>query len=264
MSPRASLPFPTLSHVAVRVSAPCPPEFRRALEDAEVRLPEDTLRALESYTQLLLGAGELLNLTAFREPESIWSKLLLDALLLTPLLGRFGAGCRGIDVGCGAGIPGIPLALALPELHVTLLDGTSKKIAFVQHVLGELGLRNARALVGRAEVLAAAKPVGSHREAYDVVVARAVAPLRTLLELTVPFAKAPTEGAGTPGGLILLPKGEHASDELAQAGTAMQQLGVELAAVKVTATGQVLLFEKRVHTPERFPRRDGTPKRNPL
>lgn len=282
---RAALNLPRLADV----DAPAPPaELAAVLGEHGVALAPAQLQQLQKYVGLLLASNRLMNLTALQQPEEVWLRLLLDALLLAPALAALPDGARVLDVGCGAGIPGMPLAVACPRLSFTLLDATAKKVDFVAHAARELGLGNVSPLVGRAEALAAApahgareaRPAGdaggpgegapgeprrrpaSHRESFDVVTARAVAPLRLLLELTAPFARAPEPGRA--GGRLLLTKGQNAEHELQEAHNASQQLGVRHVETISLPTGKVLSFEKHAPTPPQYPRGNGLPKRRPL
>ena len=270
---RPRLALPGREAAAAQFPCACPADFAGALLEARVELRAGMLEQLRTYIQLLTAAGELMNLTAIREPEAIWMKLVLDALMLVPTLGDLPDGSRGVDVGCGGGIPGLPLAIALPGLRFTLVDATEKKIEFVKHAIAELGLGNAEAVVGRAETLASARPRGPAREGYDFVVARALAPLPVLLELTAPFARAPAAASAaepgpgateSSGGRLVLVKGERATEELGESENALQRLKVRHVTTHQTPTGQILVFEKRAPTPQKYPRGNGVPKRSPL
>lgn len=223
-------------------------------------LDPEAVAPMARYHALIEETNRHTNLTRITsEPEAV-IKHALDALLfMLPLAGRPAPG-HVIDVGAGAGLPGIPLALANPGWGVTLVDAVGKKVAFMERAIEALGLgERARALHGRSEDLGR-EP--AHRDAYDLVVARALAPLNVLVELTAPFAR--------PGGLLVFSKGARAQEELAEAGKALAELRLKpLAPVVVTlpeGAGErtLLVFEKRAPTPAGYPRKAGTPAKSPL
>ena len=158
-------------------------------------------------------------------------------------------------MGTGGGLPGIPLAIAMPTMKFTLLEATGKKAEFLRHAIGPaaLGLTNADVLSSRAE---AAGREPDRRDAYDAAVARAVGPLAVIAELTTPLVRA--------GGLIVLVKGERADDELAAAKAALHLLHATHVGTVQTPTGRLVVLEKQRLTPKMYPRRDGEPKRAPL
>ena len=166
---------------------------------------------------------------------------------------------KAIDVGTGAGIPGLVMKIALPELHVTLLDSIGKRTNFLIEVANELELTDLQVINGRAEDLA---QEFSHREQYDVVVARGVARLAELAELTIPFAKI--------GGTVILPKSQGVSGEVAEAGGAAEILGAAPAlTLEIDKPGQsppddMVYWMKISSTPEEFPRKVGIPHQSPL
>lgn len=231
-----------------------PPSFVEACERMGVVFDEGDTEKLGHYLALMLDANETTNLTAIKDPAQAWTRHIQDSLTLISLLADLGPGARVIDVGSGGGCPGIPIAIAMPDLKVTLLEATGKKTAFLERVASVLGLSNVTVLNGRAETFAAHK--SPHREAYDVAMARAVGPIAVVAELTVPFAKM--------GGQILLIKGQKAEEELEAASKAMHMLKVVHAGTIESETGRIVVLDKRVATPNTYPRRDGEPKRTPL
>ncbi len=220
--------------------------------DDSLGLLEPSQRAqLSEYIELLLSSAQLFNLTAIQDRSEAWNRHVVESLRLLPLLGP---GKRLIDVGSGGGLPGLVLAIARPDLSVTLLEATAKKAKFLEQTGAALGLVNLGVIAQRAEIAGA---VGSpHRETFDIVTARAVAPLRVLVELTAPFARV--------GGLIVAVKGEKAAAELEAAANAFWTLHVEHESTLRQPTASVVLLRKQAATPPKYPRRSGEPKRNPL
>lgn len=212
---------------------------------------------------MLLHANTRMNLTAVRDPNEAWDKHIFDALTLMPLLSELEAGAGVIDIGSGGGLPGIPLAIAMPHLRFTLMDATAKKCDYLTQATAALGLTNTRVICARAEALGqdrgrktATGREDPHRECYDLAMARGVGPIAMLAELTLPLVKV--------GGLVLMTKGQRAEEELAQAKQALHMLHAAHAGTVDTPTGKVVVIEKLRRTPRDYPRRDGEPKRAPL
>ncbi|MCL4742323.1 MAG: 16S rRNA (guanine(527)-N(7))-methyltransferase RsmG [Phycisphaerales bacterium] len=244
------------------------PEFLAAAGAVGVEFEPGDVERLGRYLGLLLETNRSFNLTAITEPAQAWMRLIFDALTLLPLLADLPKRGRVLDVGSGGGLPGVPLAILMPNLEFTLLEATGKKAEFLGTVAARLGLTNLAVVNERAE--RAAHDRGSKGErtepgvagtvglrgSFDAVTARALGPLATAAELTVPFAKV--------GGLILLVKGQRAEEELAEAQEALHLLHASHAATVETPTGRIVVLEKFHHTPKAYPRRDGEPKRTPL
>lgn len=213
---------------------------------------------LAGFRNLILDWSRKFNLTALLEAESIDGRLIAESLRLAPFL-PVRPGLRAIDVGTGAGIPGIPLAIARPDIAFTLVDSTGKKIRFVELVSAELGLANVTAIHNRSELLAH-DPV--HREQYDIGLARAVTQLAALAELILPFLVI--------GGRALLPKGEEVTDELARAQDAISMLGGSLeraellSQVSCCGVTRLIILDKIGTSLVRYPRRPGLPEHDPL
>lgn len=244
------------------------PEFLAALDELGVELEPGDGERLGRYLGLLLETNRAFNLTAITDPGQAWMRLIFDALTLVPLLAELPARACVLDVGSGGGLPGVPLAIVMPQLDFTLLEATGKKAEFLRTVAERLHLTNLTVVNDRAERAAhdrgpkdewagrsLAGPVGL-RGSFDAVTARALGPLATAVELTVPFAKV--------GGLVLLVKGQRAEEELAAAQEALHLLHAAHAATVETPTGRIVVLEKFHHTPKVYPRRDGEPKRAPL
>lgn len=229
-----------------------------ALELFDIDLTQEQIEQFVIYDRLLREWNEKLNLTGIIEPEDVRVRHFLDSLSVADVMG-FDAGDNVIDVGTGAGFPGLALAIAFPQIDVTLLDSTQKKLRFLDAVIEEIGITNCRTVHGRAE------DVGQdlkHREQYDVVVARAVALLPTLLEYLVPLAKV--------GGFCIAMKGESAQREVDESKRSLFVLKAEAKPVvpiqlpSVENTHYLVTIEKLDKTPSIYPRQAGTPKKKPI
>lgn len=214
--------------------------------------PHD-LDRFQMHLDRLYEANQQFNLTAVRDADEAWVRHIFDSLTLLPLLASLDAGARVADVGSGGGAPGLPLAIAMPELSFTLIESTGKKAEFLKETASALRLENVRVVKERAEVVGADR---DHRETYGAVTARALGPLRVALELTTPLLKV--------GGLGLFIKGAKADEEIAGAKTALRELRTAVIEVVQTPTGRIVVVEKRQPAPRKYPRRPGEPKRAPL
>lgn len=228
-----------------------------------LKLSAEQIECFARYQAELLVWNERFNLTAIAEPSDVQVKHFLDSLTVVKALpppgkGRLSANTL-LDVGSGAGFPGVPLAIVRPALKVVLLEATEKKCGFMEHVIAELGLENVRVRNGRAEDLAY---LPGQRESYDVVVSRAVGSLATLAELCLPFARV--------GGRMIAPKKTGIDDEVASAANAIAKLGGRLAPPVVVRLPvldeerQLIVVEKIRPTPISYPRRAPLPARSPL
>jgi len=217
-----------------------------------LELPEQIRQTLCAFGSAVVKQNEVMNLTAITEPDQVAKLHLLDSL--TVLKAADLAGKRVIDVGCGAGFPGVPLKIACPEMKLTLLDSLGKRMNWLEQVLPTLGVE-ARCVTARAEDAAA-----DCRESYDYATSRAVARLNILLELTAPFVKV--------GGAVLAMKGAAAREELAEAQNAIRQLGLKLEQVlefPIDGTAHsVIVLRKVKPTPPKYPRRYAKIKQQPL
>ena len=218
-------------------------------------LGTEAVPALEAFSALLLERNQVMNLTAITEPKDVAALHLLDSLALVGLAGLERQNV--VDVGTGAGFPGVPLAIALPELRVTLLDSLGKRVNFLQESCGILGLSNVRCIHGRAEEFAL-----KHREGFDVAVSRAVAALPVLCELCLPLVKV--------GGQFLAMKSSHTEEEIGQAKAGISLLGGRIIAVKdyviptTDVVHRLVIVEKISPTPKKYPRRFAQMKKQPL
>lgn len=225
-----------------------------------IALQRGQVERFERYGRELLAWNQRLNLTAITAWDEIITKHFLDSLTVALALPKpVGPGTGILDVGAGAGFPGIPLKIAFPEIRLALLESAKKKAAFLEQVTQALGLKGVTVIAERAEE-AARMP--EHREAYQVVVARALAPFPVLVELTLPFS--------TVGGMVVAQKKGDIALEIAQAGPALQRLGGRLRECRPVALpgledGRVLVIvDKVAATPQAYPRRPGMPAKRPL
>ena len=218
-----------------------------------LELPEQTRQTLCAFGSAVVKQNEVMNLTAITEPDQVAKLHLLDSL--TVLKAADLAGKRVIDVGCGAGFPGVPLAIACPEAKITLLDSLAKRMNWLETVLPQLEVSNARCVTARAE-----EEVTKCRETYDFATSRAVARLNILLELTAPYVRV--------GGAVLAMKGSAAREELEEAKSAISKLGLKLEEIRDFtidgATHSVIVLRKVKQTPPQFPRRYSKIKQSPL
>ena len=229
--------------------------FARVAEPYGVAVTPELAERLGIYARLLVEWNEKMNLTAITDPVGIAVKHFADSLTVAPLLpkGEFSL----IDVGTGAGFPGVPLALYRPDCKLTLLDSLNKRIDFLKEVCDDLGLTDVDCVHGRAEEFAAA-----HRESYDIVTSRAVANLQMLCELCLPLVKE--------GGYFLSMKAVDSDAELKLAYTAIKTLGGVVEQVKDyqipgTEVSHRLIYIKKVkETPKKYPRAFAKIKKNPL
>ena len=230
--------------------------MRALLESAGIFLKNEQLEQLETYREMLLDWNTRMDLTSVREGD-VAVRHFLDSLLplgtgeLVPASGKL------IDVGTGAGFPGLPLAVALPALQVMLLDAQEKRCAFLRAVTERLALKNVRVIHGRAEE-AARDP--ALREGFDAATARAVAGMRVLCEYLLPFVKV--------GGSALCWKGPAAVQELTEAENAIRLLGGGETKIWPMNCGEeqhvVVQVKKNCATAEKYPRKNGIPAKRPL
>ena len=214
-------------------------------------LTAEQAERFETYYALLIEWNKTRNLTAITEPAEVAQKHFFDSLAAAPLLK---AGARCIDVGTGAGFPGLPLLIMRPDLQMTLLDALNKRIEFLSFTLERLGLA-ADCVHLRAEDAGRSE---KYRQRFDAALTRAVAPLPVLLELTVPLVRV--------GGQSIAYKGDAAA-ELADAANACQALRCTLETIPVEAAygaRTLVVAKKRAETPGKYPHKAGTPSKQPL
>jgi len=231
--------------------------FADGLHQLGLELTEQQFDQFLRYKQELLDWNTRINLTAINDPAEIMLKHFLDSLSL--LMVYEVSDARLLDIGAGAGFPGLPLKIVRPQWQVLLLEATGKKVTFMRHIIETLQLYDVQAVHGRAEELAH-KP--EYRAAFDALTARAVASLPVLLEYAAPFCRV--------GGQIILPKKGDLAEELAQGKRAARQLGVVLKdSVAVRLPGledgrRLLVWEQVKKCPEQFPRSASVISKKPL
>lgn len=223
-----------------------------------IRLSHAQLSALRIYERELLDWNTRFNLTAIEKPEQVRSKHFLDSLSCLMVM-RDPYPQRLIDVGTGAGFPGVPLKIILPGMHLTLVESVGKKADFCRHILQKLELGGVEVIQERAETLG---QLAQYRERYDWAVARAVANMPVLIELLLPFVRV--------GGKALAMKGISAPSESHTAERAIRLLGGHLQRLLpvnlpgVADQRYLVVIDKVAATPPAYPRRAGMPAKNPL
>ena len=215
----------------------------------------------ESHLRHMLAWNARAGLTRVTDPDEVQTRHFVDSLSIAACLPRdaLGPGTSLIDVGSGAGLPGVPLKIAFPSASLALLEANGKKAAFLRELVGALGLENTGVVQARAEDAGRRQDL---REAFGLVVSRAVAPLEVLVELTLPFCRV--------GGVVVAQKGEDVSPELDRASNGIELLGGGSTRVcTITPPGSpvarsLVVIDKVSATPGRFPRRPGIPAKRPL
>ena len=231
-------------------------KFLKGLEELHIQLTEEQIQQFIKYYEMLVEKNKVMNLTAITEFDEVIEKHFLDSLSLIKVY-DLKKDISVLDMGTGAGFPGIPLKIAFPGLKVTLADSLNKRILFLQEVIDELHLENIEAVHARAEELGKNK---TYREMYDLVVSRAVANLSSLEEYCVPFVKI--------GGNFISYKSGEIEEEVANAKNATFLLGGKVKDVyKFDLYEQkrsFVIIEKVKGTPKTYPRKAGTPTKTPL
>ena len=226
--------------------------LKEGLTGLGLSLSEERQQKLCAFARAMVRKNEVMNLTAITEDTQVAKLHLLDSL--TVLCCADLKGKTLIDVGCGAGFPGVPLAIACPEAQVTLLDSLGKRITWLKEILPQLGIQ-AECVTARAE-----EAVASCRESYDIATSRAVARLNILLELLAPYVKV--------GGAVVALKGSAAKEELGECGDAMKKLGLRQEAFLEFpvdgASHALIVLRKVAPTPKAYPRRYAKIKQSPL
>lgn len=235
-------------------------KLRQKAGQMGIELDDNMLHQYDTFTAMLLERNKVMNLTAITDPDEVIDKHLADSISAGPLILGGVRKRRMIDVGTGAGFPGIPLKIAFDrELELTLMDSLNKRIGFLQEVKDRLGLSQTKAVHARAEDLARDK---AYREKFDICTSRAVANLSTLCEYCLPFVKT--------GGIFCAYKAPGADKEVEEAKKAIRLLGGKLEKVENltlpgTQIGRTLVIIKKIGaSPRIYPRKAGTPSKDPI
>ena len=230
--------------------------FIEELGKLEIVLTDQQLEQFEKYYEMLIEKNKVMNLTAITEFDEVIEKHFLDSINICHLL-DLQSEIRLLDLGTGAGFPGIPLKIVFPKLNVVLADSLNKRILFLKDVIQKLGLKDIEAIHGRAEELAR-QP--EYRENFDLCVSRAVANLSTLSEYCIPFVKE--------GGKFVSYKSGNCEEEINDSKKAVQLLGGKITKVDKFELGEAsrsfVVIDKVKTTAKRFPRKAGTPSKEPL
>jgi len=236
-------------------------ELVAGAQELKIALKPEQVEALRVYQQELSAWNNRFNLTAITDEQGIQIRHFLDSFscLLALEPGERFTGRRVIDVGTGAGFPGVPLKILCPGMKLTLLEATAKKVRFLEHIVAALGLKDVSVVHGRAEELGQDP---DHREQYHWAMARAVADLPILVEYLLPLTKV--------GGRGLAQKGEGAPAEVQRSEWALNQLGGQIRRLVpvglrgLAETRYLVIIDKVAATPARYPRRPGMPSKRPL
>lgn len=228
-----------------------------------IEISDDQINCFEKYYELLIEKNKVMNLTAITDKEDVIVKHFIDSIALIPYLTDKGININNklkiIDIGTGAGFPGLPLKIMMPDVKFTLLDSLNKRVSFLNEVIDELKLKDIEALHGRAEDYASDN---KYREKYDICVSRAVANLSTLSEYCIPFVKE--------DGFFISYKAGESEEEINNSKNAIKILGgkinkVEEFVLPGTDSSRVFVFiRKQELTDKKYPRKAGVPAKKPL
>lgn len=232
-------------------------EEKYVMDDFE-ELSNSQKEQFDKFYNILIEWNQVMNLTAITKYDEVVQKHFIDSLSIKDVI-NLKEVCSVIDVGTGAGFPGIPLKIAFPHLKVTLLDSLNKRVKFLNEVIFELGLKNIETVHGRAEDVARDK---EYREQYDICVSRAVANLTTLCEYCLPYVKV--------GGILISYKSGNVEEEIKDSEKAVSILGgIVKKVIKFELRGtnigrSFVIIEKKKSTPKKYPRKAGLPSKEPL
>ena len=231
-------------------------DFAQKLKEFNIEISEEQIEKFNKYMSFLLEWNEKINLTAITQPEDVKLKHFIDSLTALKYIKD---NDKIIDIGTGAGFPGIPIKIMRENTDITLLDSLNKRINFLNIVIENLKLKNIQALHGRAEEIARNK---LYREKYDIAISRAVANLSTLSEYMLPFVRV--------GGKCICMKGANVNKELEEAQNAIKELGGEIEKVdnfylsNKDNERNIVVIKKVKETKSKYPRKAGTPSKEPL
>ena len=231
-------------------------KFRNSMNSIGIELTDSQLNAFETYYDMLIDRNKVMNLTAITEFDEVMDKHFLDSVYLFRSI-KLEADYKLVDIGTGAGFPGIPLKIVFPELKITLLDSLNKRVGFLNDVIEELNLNDIEAIHGRAEDIARDK---AYRASYDIAVSRAVANLSTLSEYCLPFVKI--------GGKFVSYKSGDCADEVDNAKAAIHLLGGKINKIDEFSysnnSRSFIVIDKVMNTSNKYPRKAGLPSKKPL
>lgn len=231
-------------------------KFRNSMNSIGIELMDSQLNAFETYYDMLIDRNKVMNLTAITEFDEVMDKHFLDSVYLFRSI-ELKEDYKLIDIGTGAGFPGIPLKIVFPELKITLLDSLNKRVGFLNDVIDELNLNDIEAIHGRAEDIARDK---TYRASYDIAVSRAVANLSTLSEYCLPFVKI--------GGKFVSYKSGDCADEVDNAKAAIHLLGGKINKIDEFSysnnSRSFIVIDKVMNTSNKYPRKAGLPSKKPL
>lgn len=231
--------------------------FCDELNTLGISLSDQQIDQFVKYYEMLVEKNKVMNLTAITEFDEVLEKHFLDSLSLNRVFDCANSDASILDLGTGAGFPGIPLKIAFPNLRITLADSLQKRIGFLQEVIDEFGLQNIQAVHGRAEDFGHQK---NYREQFDLCVSRAVANLSTLSEYCLPFVKI--------GGQFISYKSGVVEQEVNNAKSAIYLLGGKVSKIDTFSLGEnqraFVIIDKKKGSPKQYPRKAGTPSKKPL
>lgn len=232
-------------------------DFKRGLEELNIKLNDLQMLQFINYYELLIDKNKVMNLTAITKFSEVICKHFLDSLSIVKVYRP--ANDKIIDIGTGAGLPGIPIKIAFPDTQVLLMDSLNKRVRFLDEVIEKLGLSNITAIHGRAEDYGREK---NYRQVFDICTSRAVARLSTLAEYCIPFVKVK--------GRFISYKSGNISEELKEADRAINILGGTIIKTKefdiphTDIRRTLIMIEKTDNTPNKYPRLAGKPSKEPL
>lgn len=233
-------------------------EFQELLSEKGIALSSEQMSQFETYYHTLVEWNEKMNLTAITDKPEVYLKHFYDSISAAFYF-NFDGPLRVCDVGAGAGFPSIPIKIAFPNLHITIVDSLNKRITFLEHLAKELKLQNVQFIHDRAETFGQNQ---AYRETYDVVTARAVARLSVLSELCIPLSKV--------GGTFIAMKAAHANDEMEAGKKAISTLGGKIEEVHSfslpieESERNIVIIKKEKLTPKKYPRKPGVPNKTPI